>query len=132
MKVLEFGDKLKRKIILIHGFQMPYQIWNNYINHYKNDFHVVVPIMPGHYPNHTKEFTSFSKLEKEFANYYIANYGREVYAIYAMSMGGVLAATLWQSNRLKIEKIIFDSSPLIPANYFIKKIDSSVLFGCNA
>lgn len=122
MEVLEFGDKLKRKIILIHGFQMPYQIWNRYIDNYKDDFHVIVPIMPGHYPNHSGAFISFSESAKEFEDYYIFNYGIEVYAIYAMSMGGVLAATLWQNNRLKIEKIIFDSSPLIPTNYFLKKL----------
>ena len=31
MKILEFGDTSKRKIILIHGFQCPWQVWNKYI-----------------------------------------------------------------------------------------------------
>ena len=32
MKILEFGDDSKRKIILIHGFQCPWQVWNKYID----------------------------------------------------------------------------------------------------
>ena len=28
MKILEFGDTGKRKIILLHGFQCPWQVWN--------------------------------------------------------------------------------------------------------
>lgn len=112
----------KRKLILIHGFQMPYQTWNKYIDYYKNDFHIIVPIMPGHYPNHAENFVSFSETAKEFESYYISKYGEEVFAVYAMSMGGVLAAVLWQNRRLKIEKIIFDGSPLVPFNRFVKKM----------
>ena len=33
MKILEFGDTSKRKIILIHGFQCPWQVWNKYIEY---------------------------------------------------------------------------------------------------
>jgi len=122
LKVLEFGDKSKRKLILIHGFQMPYQIWNRYIDYFRDNFHVVVLIMPGHYPNHAENFISFSETAKEFEDYYLSVYGREVFAVYAMSMGGVLAATFWQNRRLKIEKIIFDGSPLVSVNRFAEKI----------
>ena len=38
MKILEFGDTSKRKIILIHGFQCPWQVWNKYIEYYKDKF----------------------------------------------------------------------------------------------
>ena len=33
MKILEFGDISKRKIILIHGFQCPWQVWNKYMQY---------------------------------------------------------------------------------------------------
>jgi pimeloyl-ACP methyl ester carboxylesterase len=119
---LEFGDSSKRKLILIHGFQMPYQIWNRYIDHFRDNYHVVILILPGHYPNHAENFISFSETAKEFEDYFLSKYGRDVFAIYAMSMGGVLAATLWQSGRLKIKKIIFDGSPLVSLNPFAEKI----------
>lgn len=122
MEILEFGDKRKRKIILIHGFQSPYQVWNKYIEHYKNDFHIIVPIMPGHNPKEKEDFISFSETAKELEDYFISRYGENVYAIYGMSMGGVLTATLWQNEQLNIEKVIFDGSPLVSFNSLIRKI----------
>lgn len=121
MKILEFGDTSKRKIILIHGFQSPWQMWNKYIEHYKNDFHVIVPIMSGHNTDEKEDFISFSEDAKEIENFMISRYGKDVYAVYGMSMGGVLTATLWQNRNLNFEKIIFDGSPLVSLNGFMKK-----------
>ena len=121
MKILEFGDKSKRKLILIHGFQSPWQVWEKYIKHYKNDFHVIVPIISGHNPEVKENFISLLKDAKELEDYIITNYGGKVYGIFGMSMGGVLTATLWQNQRLKFEKVIFDGSPLLSLNSFMKK-----------
>ena len=122
MEILEFGDNTKRKIILIHGFQSPYQVWNKYIEHYKNNFHIIVPIMPGHNPNDKEDFISFAITAKELEDYFIHCYGEDVYAIYGMSMGGVLTAMLWQNGRLRIEKVIFDGSPLVSVNDIMRKM----------
>lgn len=122
MEILEFGDNSKRKLILVHGFQSPYQVWNQYIEHYKKTFHMIVPILPGHNPKQKEDFVSFSETAKELEDYYITRYGENVHAVYGMSMGGVLAATLWQNMRLNIEKIIFDGSPLVSFNDLIRKM----------
>ena len=65
MKILEFGDDSKRKIILIHGFQCPWQVWNKYIEYYKDKFHIIVPIMSGHNPEVKDDFISFISDAKE-------------------------------------------------------------------
>lgn len=122
MKIHEFGDKNNRKIILIHGFQSPYQVWNKYVEHYKRDFHIIVPIIPGHNPEQKDDFVSISETAKELEDYYITHYGENLYAVFGMSMGGVLAATLWQNQRLNIEKVIFDGSPLVSVNNVIRKM----------
>ena len=69
MEILEFGNPCNRKIILIHGFQYPYQIWNPYIEHYKKDFHIIVPIMSGHNPNCKEDFISFSEEARVLEDY---------------------------------------------------------------
>ncbi len=120
MKIIEFGDKSKRKLILVHGFQSPWQVWEKYIEHYRNDFHIIVPIISGHDPEVKEDFVSFSKDAKKLEDYIISNYGEKVYGICGMSMGGVFAATLWQNKRLEFEKIIFDGSPLLSLNNFMK------------
>ena len=120
MKILEFGDASKRKLILIHGFQCPWQVWEEYIEHYKDDFHVIVPILSGHNPEEKEDFVSFSEDAKALEDYIIPRYGKNMYAVYGMSMGGVLAATLWQNMNLSFEKVIFDGSPLVSLNGFMK------------
>lgn len=45
-----------------------------------------------------------------------------MYAIYGMSMGGVLTATLWQNGQLEIEKVIFDGSPLVSVKGIMKRM----------
>lgn len=121
MKILEFGDNTKRKILLIHGFQCPWQVWNKYIEYYKDRFHILVPIMSGHNPEVKEDFISFAADAKEIEDYVLSHHGKGIYAVYGMSMGGVLAATLWQNKRLAFDKVIFDGSPLVSYNNLMKK-----------
>lgn len=78
--------------MLVHGFESPYKIWHNYIEHYKQKYHFLVAILPGHDVQEKSEF---------------------IYAIYRMSMGGVLASYLWKNKRLTFEKVILESSTLL-------------------
>lgn len=116
MEILEFGNKEKDKIILIHGFETPYQIWEKYIEHYKKDYHIIVPILQGHNPNMKEDFNSFEESAKDIEDYIISRYGNNVFAIYGMSMGGVLTSKIWQNKKLFIDKVILESSPLISYN----------------
>lgn len=120
MRIHEFGNVNKRKMLLIHGFQCPWQVWTKYIEYYKKEFHIIVPIMSGHNPEVKEDFVSFKVEAKEIEDYILSRYGKDIYAIYGMSMGGVLTATLWQNNRLSFRKVIFDGSPLISLNGFMK------------
>ena len=56
MQILEYGNSNNDKVILIHGFQMPLDSLNEYINILKKDYFVIVPILPGHNPNDKEEF----------------------------------------------------------------------------
>lgn len=121
MKILEFGDTSKRKIIFIHGFQSPWQVWNQYIEYYKKEFHIIVPVMSGHSIEEKEDFISFSAEAKTVEDYIIPRYGKNIYAVYGMSMGGVFAAALWQNQKLLFEKVIFDGSPLVSFNGLMKR-----------
>ncbi len=120
MDILEFGNKANQSIILIHGFQCPYQIWNKYIEHYKNQYHIIVPILEGHNPDKKEEFISLQKTAKEIEDYYISHFGNGVYAMFAISYGGIIAANIWQNQKLNIKKLIFDGSPITSYPRFLK------------
>ena len=119
MEILEYGNPKNKKIILIHGFQSPYQIWDDYIDYYKNDYCVIVPILAGHNINKNDDFISFDICAKELEEYYVTKYGNKVFAIYGMSMGGILASYIWKNKNIEIEKLILESSPLLSWNKFM-------------
>lgn len=121
MKILEYGNASKPKIILIHGFQSPWQVWEHYIEHFKGRFHIIVPIITGHNPEEKEDFISFADTARQLEDWYISRYGNEVHAVFGMSMGGVLTATLWQNGRLKISKLIADGSPLASPNNLVRQ-----------
>ena len=74
MEILEYGNPKNDKIILIHGFQSPYQLWNDYIDYYKNDYCVIVPILAGHNINENDDFVSFDICAKELEEKIIEAY----------------------------------------------------------
>ena len=90
MEILEYGNPKNEKIILIHGFQSP-----------------------------KEDFVSFDICAKELEEYYITKYGNKVFAIYGMSMGGILASYIWKNKNIEIEKLILESSPLLSWNKFM-------------
>lgn len=122
MKIIEHGNPNKEKIILIHGFESPYQIWDDYVEYYKNDYCVIVPVLTGHNINEYTDFISLEKCAKELEEYCILKYGNEIFAIYGMSMGGVYASMLWQNKKLQIHKLIMESSPLLGYGSIMKRL----------
>ncbi len=119
MRILEFGDKTKRKLLLIHGFQMPMELWKPYIARYEKEFHILVPILPGHDLEERTEFSSFEEVAAELEEKLFL-YG-SIHAVFAMSLGGVLAVTLAQRGRLIFDKLILDGSPLVGYGGFMQR-----------
>lgn len=119
MKILEYGNFNNKKLMLIHGFQLPYQIWNEYIEYFKDKYHVLVVVLEGHYPDNNR-FISFKDIASKIEDYYIPLYGNNIDIIFGMSLGGIIAANLWASKKLNINKILFDGSPLIPYPKMLK------------
>ena len=122
MRILEYGNTNNPTIMLVHGFESPYQIWIDYIEHYKENYHILVPILPGHDVQEKSEFNSFDDTAKEIENYCISKSINHIYAIYGMSMGGVLASYLWKNKRLTFEKVILESSPLLPFGKYMTQM----------
>lgn len=122
MRILEYGDISNPAIMLIHGFESPYQIWNDYIEHYKFKYHILVPILPGHDVEEKSEFISLAATSQEIERYCISKSIHHLFAVYGMSMGGVLAAHLWQNRRLTFEKVILESSPILSFEAWVTRI----------
>lgn len=104
LKILEFGNPRNEKMILIHGFESPYQVWEDYIKYFEKDYFIIVPILTGHNPEIKEDFVSFESEVKELEQYYINKFGNDVYVIYGMSMGGIVASMIWKNKNINIRK----------------------------
>lgn len=122
MRILEFGNTNNPTIILVHGFESPYQIWNEYIEYYREKYHILVPILPGHDSQEKSDFISFNETASEIEEYCIARSLNHIYAIYGMSMGGVLASYLWRNKKLSFNIVILESSSLLPFKKWMTQI----------
>ena len=77
LKILEFGNPRNEKMILIHGFESPYQVWEDYIKYFEKDYFIIVPILTGHNPEIKEDFVSFESEVKELEQYYINKFGND-------------------------------------------------------
>lgn len=53
-----FGDSRNPAILLIHGVQCPWQIWQTQIDHFAKSYHVIVPALNGHEEELKSEYIS--------------------------------------------------------------------------
>ena len=126
MEIFEYGNKCNKKLILIHGFESTYRTFDTMIDYYQKDYHVIVPVLTGHSVTEKKDFVSFAESAEEFERYYKNNYGDTIDVVYAASMGGIFASVLWQRENLRINKLIMESSPLLPFGSTVCKIMTKV------
>lgn len=122
MRILEYGNINKPVIMFIHGFESPYQVFDDYIKYYQEKYYILVPVLPGHDVKEKLEFISFDALTKEIENYCCQKSITHIHAVYGMSMGGILAALLWQNQKITFDKVIMESSPLLPQGKYMAKI----------
>lgn len=124
MKFLEYGNCGNEKIILIHGANIPWQMWLPQIEHFSKKYFIIVPALDGHIADDNSIFQSVQNSAQEIEKYYIEHYGKKIFAVCGMSMGGTIGAILWQNGNLQIRKLILESAPLVPMNSLIMSINT--------
>ncbi|MDO5568662.1 MAG: hypothetical protein Q4G04_00915 [bacterium] len=122
MRILKYGNSNNKKVILIHGFQMCIESLKTYIDSLKDNYCVIVPILPAHDIEQKEEFINFDICLEEIEEYYSNKFNNDICSIIAFSMGGVFASMLWERKKIKIDKLIMESSPLLKWNKLIIKM----------
>lgn len=124
MTILEYGDINKPLLVLIHGFESPVEVWAEYVNYFLEDYYLVVPILPGHNPKEREDFVNFDLVIKELEEV-LLKINKPIKLLYGMSMGGAVCGKLFDRNKLQIENLVFDGSPLLGFNNLMKKMMKS-------
>ena len=121
MTILEYGDINKPLLVLIHGFESPVEVWAEYVNYFLEEYHLIVPILPGHNPKEREDFVNFDLVIKELEEV-LLKINKPIKLLYGMSMGGAVCGKLFESNKLEIQNLVFDGSPLLGFNSFMQKM----------
>lgn len=130
MRVLEFGDNEKEIIILIHGVNIPWKMWEKEIEFYSREYHVLVPALSGHDAEENTQFRSVEDEAKEIKKYVIENYGTAVYMVIGMSMGAAIAFCLLADGLLHAKYLVFDSGVFVATSPFLLSINKKMQLCC--
>ena len=109
----EYGKENHEAIIFIHGFLAPWQVLTPQIDWFSKEYHIIVPVLDGHNPEDGSIFSTIPDAAKDISDYYVQNYGTDIFAVFGMSMGGAIASSLWMDKNLKIRKLFLEAAPLV-------------------
>lgn len=114
MRLMEFGDKRNKAILLIHGAVIPWQMWMPQIEHFSKSYFVMVPVLDGHDTESESVFTTVEQAASDIARHCATQYGTNLFAVCGMSLGGTIVSAILEQQVLRFEKVIMESAPLVP------------------
>lgn len=127
MNFKTYGKKDNKAIILIHGAFVSWKIWSECIETFKQDYFVIVPILDGHDIGNKSIFTTIQKSASDIADFVCKTYGKNIFAIIGISLGGVIATEILIQKKLNIEKAIIDGAYLTTMSPWLCKIFSKIV-----
>ena len=108
MTIHEFGKYNSKTIVLVHPSVVMWDYFEYVIPLMENDYHLVVPAIPGYDPDEKNDFTSVEEITDELVKWLIQNNLTEIHCIYGCSMGGSVVIRSLLDKRLKIERAVVD------------------------
>lgn len=121
----ESGKEGKPLIVLIHGCFQPWQSMLPIAEKFEDDYRILIPALNGHTAEEKTEFISIEKEAEEIEDYIITNYDSEVFALCGLSMGGAIAYTILNNQRIRIKNTILDGAPLVSTSKLLTIIMTS-------
>lgn len=114
MRFHTFGSDTNKAIVLIHGMLNPWQLWQQAVDAFSDEFYVVVPELDAHTEDEPSKFETIEKEAEQIRQYLCDHCSGNVYAICGLSMGGRIAATLASLPGITTENLVLDGAPLLP------------------
>lgn len=90
MKIYEYGNQNKSKILLIHGMWMTHEMMLPYVDQLMDDYHIIAPDLTGH-GNDKGRFESAQKEAAEITDWLMQNQMKELALVFGVSLGSVIA-----------------------------------------
>lgn len=114
MRFLEFGAPHDPVVVLVHGAQVPWQVWEPQIERLEGRYRVIVPVLPGHDASDASPFRSIEQAAEEVESHLLGRSSGAVLAVCGQSLGGCVASTLWARGNVSIGRVLLEGAPLVP------------------
>lgn len=113
MKVVEYGQKNKDVILLLHGGGLSWWNYREVAELLQDEYHVVLPILDGH-AGSDKDFTSIENNAKEVIEYIDDKYQGSVLLIGGLSLGAQVAVEILSRRQDICQFAVIESALIIP------------------
>lgn len=108
MTIHEFGKGNEKTIVLIHPSVVMWDYFEYVIPLMENDYHLIVPALPGYDPDVKGDFTSVEEIVAELTEWFASNGITEIACIYGCSMGGGIVARMLADHGIRINHAVID------------------------
>lgn len=104
----EYGKENRKTILLIHPSVVMWDYFEYVVPMLKEDYHLIIPALPGYDPDNSGDFTSIEDIAKEIEDWLKTRDIEEVECIYGCSMGGAVVAKLLSNKRIHFKHAVMD------------------------
>lgn len=109
MKIHEFGRENKRCVLFLHASCTGWDFYEESIRLLAEDYHVIVPAMPGHDLTTNEDYTSVEEIALALEQWLQERSYTHVHGLYGLSMGGSVVLRLLANGRVRFDKAVIDA-----------------------
>lgn len=113
MRFLEFGPTDGARVMLVHGAQVPWQIWLPQIERFQPTFRVIVPVLSGHDLQDPSDFTTVEAVAADIERACVERFGTELTLLCGQSLGGAVASEIWARGIVSMDALVMEGAPLV-------------------
>lgn len=108
MEIKEFGTQNERVVVLVHPSLMTWDYFEYVIPLLENDYHLVIPVVPGYNLNDSSDFTSVEQIAAGLASWLVGHNNKHAHAAYGCPMGGSIVLKMAVDNKVQVDHIVMD------------------------
>lgn len=116
MKMYEFGQKNNDAVILLHCSCMTWEMFEAAAEALKQQYHVIIPAMPGYDLENDSDYTSVEEIAEELERWLISRGYMRIRGLYGLSMGGSIAVRLLANGHITFDRAVIDGG-ITPYTY---------------
>ncbi|MBR1781206.1 MAG: alpha/beta hydrolase [Oscillospiraceae bacterium] len=108
MTIHEFGQNHDEVVVLVHPSVVMWDYFEYVIPLMQEQYHLVIPALPGYDTENNSDFTSVEEISKELSDWLIAHGHASIACIYGCSMGGAVVTRFLADGKVKARSAVID------------------------